>query len=63
MEEFREEGIDKITQLFSDDITLFAYRLDALVLAGRGYETFSGLADGMNGKVKFIIRTDSIGEE
>ena len=43
--------------------TLFEWadRLKALRDVSKDYATYSGLADGMNGTVKFLFRTESIG--
>ena len=60
MKEFNEEGIEKLTDLFDDNIDKLIDRFDALKDAGSAYNTFAGLADGMDGSVKFIIRNDSI---
>ena len=59
---FNEEGIQKLVKLFNGDIKSLTNNLKGIIEAGRSYQSFSGLSDGMNGKVKFIIKTASIGE-
>lgn len=54
-----EEGISKLTDLLQQ---LSADRLSALIDVAKSYRTYSGLADGTDGTVKFIWRTEGIGE-
>lgn len=63
MAEFDEEGVGKIVSLFNGDLAVLMDRMEALKDAGDGYNSFAGLADGMEGSVKFIIRSDSITAE
>ena len=58
--QFDEEGIQKIADLLGDDLNALTDRLEAIVDAGKEYQTFTGLADGVKGSVKFIIRTGAI---
>ena len=60
MIQFDEEGIQKIADLLGDDLNALTDRLEAIVDAGKEYQTFTGLADGVKGSVKFIIRTGAI---
>lgn len=62
MSKFDTDGVKVLSQLFEDDAQGFMDRLRALQDYGREYDNFSGLAEGMPGMVRFIIRTDSIGE-
>lgn len=57
---FDEEGISKLTELFGSDVQEVVDRLEAISDAGRDYDTFTGLPEGMDGTVKFIIKTDAI---
>jgi putative membrane protein len=59
--EFNEKGISKLTELLDGDLTGLAERLRATVEAAQNYTSFSGISDDMDGEVKFIYRTDSIG--
>ena len=63
MEKFNEEGIEKLTEIFEEDLETLADRLKALKDAGNEYRSFAGIPDDMNGSVKFIIKTDSISAE
>ena len=60
MKKFNDEGIKKIVDLFDGDIKDLADRMKALKNAGEDYDSFTGIGDGMDGSVKFIIRSDSI---
>ena len=35
-------------------------RIQAIVDAGKEYKSFSGISDGMDGEVKFIIETEAV---
>lgn len=60
MEEFDEEAIQKLADTYNGDVKSLLDRADAIMQAGEDYTTFSDVADGVNGSVKFIIKTDSI---
>ena len=63
MSEFKEEGTDKLRNEYNDKVKAVLDRLDSLTGEAGQYNTFSGLADGMNGKVKFIFQTAEIKTE
>ena len=63
MIEFNDEGIQKLIDLFGDNVTDMLDRLDAIQKTGSRYQTFSGKSDDMNGSVKFILKTGEIKEE
>lgn len=56
---FNSDGIEQLTGLTGDIDTLLA-RVRALADAAKDYAAFSGLADGVQGSVSFIWRTDAI---
>lgn len=60
MEEFDEEGIKKLKQIFADDLDKLIDRLQTIQDAGNDYQSFAGMMDEMNGEVKFIIKTAGI---
>lgn len=60
MVQFDEEGIQKLTNALDGDVTTVIDRIDAVFSAGNDYSTFTKLADGQEGRVKFIIRTGSV---
>ncbi len=60
MVRFDKEGIDKLTSSFEDEGEKVVDRLNATMDAAKSYHSFSGLADGKEGNVKFIIRTEAI---
>lgn len=60
MFEFDEEGISKLTELFGDDVQDVVDRLKAVADSGKDYNTFTSLPEGMDGSVKFIIKTEAV---
>ena len=60
---FDEEGIQKLTNLFDDELQPLLDRLSAMKDAGADYNNFSGLADGKSGSVKFIVKTAPVKTE
>lgn len=61
--EFSEEGIDEIINSYNGDIEPLVDRIQAVVDAGADYQTYTDIADGVNGSVKFIIKTDAVKAE
>ncbi|MDD3416655.1 MAG: hypothetical protein PHY47_22130 [Lachnospiraceae bacterium] len=60
MEDYDKDGIQKITNLFGDDVQNVTDRLNAIKDAGSDYQTFTKLPEGVDGSVKFIIKTEAI---
>ena len=60
MVEFDEEGISKIVNSYNGDIKPLTDRLQAMLDAGKEYQNFSGVAEGVNSSVKFIYKLDSV---
>lgn len=60
MEEFKTSGIDKIADVYDNDIKAMTSRLDAMSDLGKKYRSFAGIKDGMNGSTKFIIETEGV---
>lgn len=60
MIQFDEDGIKKLTGSLDGDVSAAVDRIDAVFDAGDNYTTFTKLAEGQKGRVKFIIRTGSI---
>ena len=60
MVQFDEEGIQKLADAYHGDIKTLLNRLEAVVNAGKDYQTFTKVADGTSGKVKFILRTEAV---
>lgn len=60
LKQFNEQGIQKIVDFMGDDLAGTVARLKATIDVSKDYRNFSGLADDMNGQVKFIYRTDEI---
>lgn len=62
LKEFGEEGIEKLVDAVDGDLEGLLTRLRTALDASKRYQSFSGLSDSMYGTVKFIFRTDSIGD-
>lgn len=60
MAEFDKEGIQKFSGLAGTELETILMRLRALKEADSQYQSFSGIAEGKTGDVKFIIETDEI---
>jgi putative membrane protein len=63
MDRFNRKGIIKLNNIYEDDVKEVIDRLDAIIDAGKEYNSFSGLSSSMDGEVKFIIETDAIENE
>lgn len=63
MKKFRADGIDKMTNTVKDKVSnideLIAAK-DEIIRLSKNYGTYTGLSDGMEGTVKFIMKTDEI---
>ena len=60
LKEFNETGVQKIVDAANGDLAGLLTRVKATADVAADYKSYTGLADGMNGSVKFIYRTDSI---
>lgn len=60
MVQFNEEGINKILDAYNGDLKTFTNKLQAVIDAGEEYQTYSAIADGQTGSVKFIYKLASI---
>ena len=58
--QFNEEGINKILDAYNGDLKTFTNKLQAVIDAGEEYQTYSAIADGQTGSVKFIYKLASI---
>lgn len=61
--EFSEDGIDEIINSYNGDIEPLVDRIQAVLDVGADYQTYTDIADGVNGSVKFIIKTDAVKAE
>ena len=57
------EATNQLADAYHDDVQPLLERVDAVLNAGESYHTFTKLADGMEGSVKFIIRTEAVKTE
>lgn len=62
MSEFASKLSAKLGSLSSSELTSILPRINTMLDAAKSYNNYSGIADGENGSVKFIIKTASIGE-
>ena len=60
MVQFNEEGINKILDAYNGDLKPFTNKLQAVIDAGEEYQTYSAIANGQTGSVKFIYKLASI---
>ena len=60
IKEFNEKGVQKLIDAVDGDIAGLVDRINATVEAAGSCNNFSGIADGTDGEVKFIYRTDSV---
>ncbi len=58
--EFNEKGIEKILNAYNGDIEPLVERIQAVLDAGADYQTYTGLADGMEGSVRFVYKTAAV---
>ena len=52
--EFNEEGIEKIVNAYNGDVKDIVNRLQDVLDAGEAYQSYTEVADGVNGSVKFV---------
>ncbi|SEA51406.1 putative membrane protein [Eubacterium aggregans] len=60
MTEFKTTGIDKIANLYNNDLKGLKDRITKITDAGKAYNSFSGISNGMNGSVKFVVESGEI---
>ena len=63
MIEFNKEGIQKLIDAYDGDVKTLLNKLEAVVNAGKEYQSFTKVAKGTKGSVKFIFRTEAIKAE
>lgn len=63
MSEFKEEGIDKLSDAFNGDFKKAKDRLEAMADLGKDYKSYAGIKDGADGSTKFIIETVGVEED
>ncbi len=60
MKKFKSEGVDKLKKLVDTDLKNTVDRFKAMKKAADNYKSYSGVAEGTDGKVDFIIKTAGI---
>ena len=59
LQQFNKEGVGRLVSL-SDDVDSLIERLRVIQKVSKNYRTYSGIADDMDGSVKFIYKTDNV---
>ena len=62
LKEFNKEGVQKLVDAVDGNIAGLIDRVKATIEVSKNYRNFAGIADEMDGQVKFIYRTSGIGE-
>ena len=60
MNQFKDEGTGKLQNEYNGKIKTVMDRFKAITKDADDYKSFSGIADGMDGSVKFIFQTAEI---
>ncbi len=60
MNQFKDEGTGKLQSEYNNQIKTVMDRFKAITKDADDYNTFSGIADDMDGSVKFIFQTEEI---
>lgn len=61
LKQFNEEGIQKLIEAVDGDLDGLSDRIRVIADVAKHYTSFSGICEEMDGDVKFIYKTDSIG--
>lgn len=61
LKQFNEEGIQKLIEAVDGDLEGLSDRIRVTADVAKNYTSFSGISKHMDGDVKFIYKTDSIG--
>ena len=62
LKQFKAEGIDRLVDAVDGNLGLLFARMKTLSELSAEYQSFSGLSDGTSGTVRFLFRTDAIGD-
>ncbi len=57
---YKKQGVDVLVKAVNGDVKGLVCRLKAISKVSSNYKSFSGIGSGMDGKVDFIYKTDSI---
>lgn len=63
LNKFNKEGIEKLNDVYEEDVKEMMDRLDAIISVGKDYKSYSGIGKNMDGEVKFIIETEAVENE
>ena len=61
LKQFNKEGIQKLIEAVDGDLDGLSDRIRVIADVAKNYTSFSGISEHMDGDVKFIYKTDSIG--
>ncbi len=62
VKEFSSKLSSKLGSLSTSDLTNAIPRISTMLNAAKSYKNYSGIADGVDGSVKFVYKTASIGD-
>lgn len=62
MKEFNDTGIQKLIGMYDGNVKGFITRLKATIDVSKSYQSFAGISEDMDGSVKFVYKTSSIGK-
>lgn len=60
LKQFKEEAVDKLVDALGGDLENIAQRAEAMCELAAEYRSFAGIADGTQGTVRFLYRSDAI---
>lgn len=63
LEEFNEEGVQKLVEAVDGDLDSLNERIKATVDVSKNYKSFSSSGNAIDGQVKFIYRTEAVGTD
>ena len=63
LQAYNDQGIAKLVEAVNGDVGGLIARFRATCDVAKDYRSFSGISDEMDGRVKFIYRTDAIERE
>ncbi|MGI6199162.1 MAG: hypothetical protein ACOYJA_00155 [Christensenellales bacterium] len=62
LEQFNREGVEKLAEAVNGDLGGLITRLRATADVSKHYQTFAGKSEAMDGSVKFLYKTEQIGD-
>ena len=63
MLKFNDEAVEKVADLYNNDVKSLDDKITEIKDAAKNYKTFSGASTDSDSTVKFIYKTDGIGDD